>query len=149
MAKWLTVAELSSELGISERAVRKQIEEGKWTAKKRGNKWLIDTEESSVDGTIKVNELRAEVDKMQAVLLERDNLIDQLKTENEHLQTRLDEVLQESAHSRERSDTIIMKLTTQLEQHQLMLEDMRQRQPMWQKVKSWFGFRVAKSYQSG
>jgi len=68
MAKWLTVAELSAELGISERAVRKQIAEGKWTAKKRGTRWLIDSDNGSVEDSIKVHELQSELEKMQAVL---------------------------------------------------------------------------------
>ncbi|MFQ6042758.1 MAG: helix-turn-helix domain-containing protein [Candidatus Poribacteria bacterium] len=136
MAKWLTVAELSSELGISQRAVRKQIEEGKWTAKKRGNKWLINTEESTVSDTINVNELRAEVEKLQAVLLERENLVEQLKSENEHLQTRLDEALQDARMKSERSDMIILKLTIQMEQHKLMIENMRQRKNIWQRVRT-------------
>ncbi len=145
MAKWLTVAELSSELGISERAVRKQIEEGKWTAKKRGNKWLINTEDITDSDTSKMHELRAEVEKLQAVLLERENLVEQVKTENKHLQTRLDEALQDARMKSERSDMIIMKLTTQLEQHQLMIEDMRQRQPIWQKLKARLGFQTART----
>ena len=33
------------------------------------------------------------------------------------------------------------------EQNQLLLEDMRKPQPIWQKLKGWFGFRVANSSQ--
>jgi excisionase family DNA binding protein len=147
MAKWLTVSELASELGISERAVRKQIEEGKWTAKKRGNKWLIDTEENTVNDSIKANELNAEVDKLQAVLSERENLINQLKKENDHLQTRLDDTLRDSRMKSERSDMIIMKLTQQMEQHQLMLEDMRKPKPLWERVKARLGWGSVEAWQ--
>ena len=41
MKGWITVAEASKRLDISERSVRTWIAEGKLNARKQGRKWLI------------------------------------------------------------------------------------------------------------
>jgi len=135
MAKWLTVAELSAELGISERAVRKQIAEGKWTAKKRGTRWLIDSDNGSVEDSVKVHELQSELEKMQAVVTERAALISNLQEENKQLQNRLDKALEDARQERKRSDVIILKLTNQVEQQQFLIEDMSKRKSLWERIK--------------
>ena len=39
--QWLTTAEAATELGISERAIRKRIERGRLRARRRGWQWQI------------------------------------------------------------------------------------------------------------
>ena len=164
MTKWVTVAELATELGISERGVRKQIAEGKWTAKKRGTHWLIQTDGSSGDGSAIIYELRSELEKLQAVLMEKDthttdlrtqlnqqteqinhlkqllaekdSLNGQLQDNQARLQQTLDEVLASRREADERSDTIIMTLTQQVQEQQLLIKDLRHRPTsLWQKLK--------------
>ena len=42
MPEWITVSEASRQLGIAERTVRDRIRKGKLSARKEGNRWLID-----------------------------------------------------------------------------------------------------------
>lgn len=42
MPEWITVVEASRQLNIAERTVRDRIRKGKLSAKKEGNRWLID-----------------------------------------------------------------------------------------------------------
>lgn len=57
----------------------------------------------------------------------------------EHLQNSLTESQMERREAKERSDTIIMHLTKQLEEKTVMLEDMRSRS-IWTRVKTALGF---------
>jgi len=42
MPEWITVSAASRQLGIAERTVRDRIRKGKLSARKEGNRWLID-----------------------------------------------------------------------------------------------------------
>lgn len=145
--EWLKMADAASALGISVRTLHRRIADGVFETKtENGRKYVLIPDDCQDVFNDRQNDDLADknayISHLKQIIKEKDKQI-------EHLQNTLDEALQESASSRERSDTIILQLTRQLEQHKLMLEDMRQRQPILQKVKSWFGFRVAKSYQSG
>jgi hypothetical protein len=70
--------------------------------------------------------------------------IEQQQTEIEYLRQELTEARQitkqmqeDAASSQQRSDTIIMQLTRQLEKQTLMLEDMRNRS-LWHRIKTVF-----------
>ncbi len=71
------------------------------------------------------------------ILVEKDARIEQLKNENEYLRKELSKAQEELSEVRQRSDTIILQFTKQLEQQKLMLEDMRNR-PLWRRVKMLF-----------
>ena len=64
----------------------------------------------------------------------QQELLDQLRSENEYLRNKLDD----SDGARVRSDTIIMQLTQQLERTQLQLDSLRETTTLWQRVKSIF-----------
>ena len=79
--------------------------------------------------------------QLGAVSQERDAL----RQENEyrlqdieHLRNQVGRLTDELTESRQRSDTIIMKLTQQLESAHLQLEDFRQRRTVWQRIKAVF-----------
>jgi hypothetical protein len=145
--EWLKMADAASALGISVRTLHRRIVDGVFLTKtENGRKYVLIKDDCQDFLNGRQNDDLADKDAYISHLLK---IIKEKDKQIEHLQNTLDEALQESAHSRERSDTIILKLTNQLEQQQFMLEDMRQPKRLLQKVKSWFGFRIAKSYQSG
>lgn len=108
----MTVAEAAQRLGKSERTVRRLIESGRIEAKKTGGRWVVHDlgkEELGVpDGT------------MQALVAQLRSEVDFLRERNQELLTQLEE-------SRNRQDTIILRLTEQ----QRALEDLRQ--PFWRR----------------
>ena len=145
--EWLTIPAAADRLGISVRTLHRRLADGVFeTKEENGRKYILLSDDSHNDRILA--EKDAMIEHLNQILSEKDSLVTRLTEQLENLQKTLDEALEESAHSRERSDTIILKLTNQLEQQQFLIEDLRQRQPMWQRVKSWFGFRVASS-QSG
>ncbi len=104
--KWLTVAEAGHALGIAERTLRRRITEGKVKSKLENNRRLVFVEVQEEAGPE-----QAQSDMPEGTR----ELVDQLKQENEYLR-------EELRQTRERSDTIILRLT---QQNQLMLEDKR------------------------
>lgn len=102
--KWLTVAEAGHALGIAERTLRRRITEGKIESKLENNRRLV-----LVDVLEKAEQEEAQSDMPEGTR----ELVEQLKQENEYLR-------EELRQTRERSDTIILRLT---QQNQLMLED--------------------------
>lgn len=77
---------------------------------------------------VQIETLQMHVDYLKQLLSEKDGLIGQLHSELEQIQMTLDEVLEESRESRERSDTIILQLTLKFSEQAKLLEDMRQKQ---------------------
>ena len=146
----MTVSEYAQKHGLSEETVRRYIRCGKVSAVKEGRSYSIIENTTTYDANTteiqqqllenkdtQIEQLQSRVDHLTQLLSEKDGLIGQLHSELEHIQMTLDEVIQESRESRERSDTIIMQLTKQLENKNLMLEDMRNRS-LWHRVKMIF-----------
>ena len=116
----MTIQEAFQRLGKSESTIRRWIKQGKLTTTlvKGVNQIPDDQVNDIADGS--VND-RAATGQMTA----QDKLIDQLQSEVEYLRSELKE-------TKERSDTIILNLTRQLENQQLMLED--KSQPWYRRV---------------
>lgn len=95
MSEWITVKEAAEMLGISDRSVRRRIDNGTLETKKQGRRRfvLIDKGEAA-----KADEERG------------PELLEQLRDENEYLRERVKELQQELNRTTERADEIIMKL---------------------------------------
>jgi len=126
MDQWVTVKEACGILGMSERTLRRHIQQGKIkskvTDKRRyvliGNDDIVDHDQDHVN------------DIDDHVNVEQSELVQQLRSENEYLRTQVESLQKEMSESRERSDTLILNLTRQLENSQRMLE-------VGQKHRSW------------
>ena len=122
----ITVLEYAKRKGVSKQAVQQQINKGKLEAEKIEGQWFIN-EEPTVDANLGTGQ--------QAGLgANQQELLDQLRSENEYLRNKLDD----SDGARVRSDTIIMQLTQQLERTQLQLDSLRETTTLWQRVKAIF-----------
>jgi len=113
--RWLTVTDACQALGVSERTLRRRIEQDKMESKLEDGRRLI-----LVDSGGQKADTTAE-----------NELLEQLRSENEHLRGQVISIQDELNQSRERSDTIILQLTKQLEQSQRLLE--YHREPFWRK----------------
>lgn len=163
----MTVKEYAQKNDISEETVRRYIRDGSLKAVKQGRSYQIlennttydfDTTKhdthTTEDNTTKDNkvlqqyvseqeeqirELEAKINNYESVLKEKDSLISHLEHDVEHLQSSLTESQMERREAKERSDTIIIHLTKQLEEKTMMLEDLRSRS-IWRRVKTALGF---------
>ena len=122
----ITVLEYAKRKGVSKQAVQQQINKGKLEAEKIEGQWFIN-EEPTVDADFGTNQ-------QTGLGANQQELLDQLRSENEYLRNKLDD----SDGARVRSDTIIMQLTQQLERTQLQLDSLRETTTLWQRVKSIF-----------
>ena len=122
----ITVLEYAKRKGVSKQAVQQQINKGKLEAEKIEGQWFIN-EEPTVDAGLGAN-------RQAGLGANQQELLDQLRSENEYLRNKLDD----SDGARVRSDTIIMQLTQQLERTQLQLDSLRETTTLWQRVKSIF-----------
>ena len=122
--KWVTMSQACLILGVSRRTLTRWIKQRKIESKLDGNRRLIQVSHTGTD--VSQDKPKGETQEGRDVSDMSQALIDQLKSENEYLR-------QELKDTRERSDTIIMQLTRQLEQSQLMLE--AHKEPFWRR---WF-----------
>lgn len=111
MTSWVTVSQASDILGMSERSIRRHIAEAKLESKLEGNRRLI-----------KVAVKDTDVPVIGMPLADRDALIAWLKNELEERNTQIARLLEEMALSRERSDSIVMRLADELEAQRSILE---------------------------
>ncbi len=125
--EWRTIAELAAELGVSDRTIRRRIDDGKYETKKEGRKILIkldkiDTESGAMADKVSKDELldilRDQVADFKAQLQGKDKQIEKLQGQLD----RTNEALAEASH---RHDTVVMQMTRLLEYHQ---------QPFWRKL---------------
>ena len=129
MSDYVNVSEYAKIKGVHERTVYRWIENGDILAEKITGKWYVKADGDSENGNGK--------DVIIANLMSENR---HLQKDIEYLQTQLSQALQTNdkmQEDRQRSDTIIMQLTKQLEQQTLMLEDMRQRS-IWRRLKAVF-----------
>jgi len=132
MDRTLSIPEAAKILNVSEKTIRNRIKKGEINAELVDGKYaikeqeLLDTQAGNQAGNVSTLEL-----------------VEQLRTENEYLRNELSKAQEELSEVRQRSDTIILSLTQRLDDQMKMIEDMRKPQPVWQRVKLWFGFQVA------
>lgn len=129
MSEYVTIQEYAQIKGVSDRTVYRWLKSG-------------DIEVQEIKGRL---HLKVDYDSDDTIDTKSDNEnqmseIQYLKDNIEYLQNQLSQALQtidKMQEDRQRSDTIIMQLTRQLEQQTLMLEDLRHRS-LWQRVKAVF-----------
>lgn len=131
MDRTLSISEAAKLLGVSEKTIRNRIKRGEIIAELVNGKYAI-----------KESDLLDMQNGNQGGNVSTLSLIEQLKSENEYLRKELSKAQEELSEVRQRSDTIIITLTQRLDEQITMLEDMRQRQPLWQRVKAMLGFRT-------
>ncbi len=126
-AIWLTITEACDRFGISERTLRRRINEGKVVSKKRGKRRLVLAE--SLAALSEMAEVKVSL-QGSSYLAE---LVEGLKADKERLQRQVEDLQTELKESSNRHDTIVLQLTRQLDQNQRLLE--YHRDPFWRR---WF-----------
>jgi hypothetical protein len=119
MSNYVKVSEYAKQKGVTTRTVYRWSQKG-------------DIEVEDINGVLHVK-LDDESDN-------DNDIISTLRSENGHLKSEIGFLrarLEQAEEDRQRSDTIIMQLTRQLEQQTLMLEDMRQ-QSLWRRIRAVF-----------
>ena len=129
MPHYVKVSEYAQTKGIHKKTVYRWIKNGDINAKEIDGVMHVDIDyERSGDD---------EANATDATLVQQNSY---LQKTIDNLQTQLTqahEIIREMQQDRQRSDTIILQLTRQLEQQTLMLEDMRKRS-LWRRVKMLF-----------
>ncbi len=111
MTKWVTLAEASGILGISERTIWRRVSNGIIEAKREGRRTLVKIDENT----------DTYVGQSQS-LSDKDDIIKWLKAEIETKNKQIEQLQVELKLNRERSDAIIMKLTQELEYQRLLFQ---------------------------
>ena len=144
--EWLTMTEAAAKLGVSERTVQRRVANGDYETKtEHSRKYVrvgdadINADTNSTDEQIadSFDNVSDKVIKMQQEKIEMQ------KEQIEHLKQLLDDALQDARESKERGDTIVLSLTRQMDEQVKMIEDMRERKNIWQKIKAKFMGRAA------
>lgn len=132
MSEYVSVQEYAEFKGVTDRTVYRWIKSG-------------DVDVKEIDG-----KLHVKVDEQDNITIDRNVIIEKLTSENEHLradveylQTQLSQTLASIEEHRQRSDTIVLQLTQQVEQltnqNQLLLEDFRPNRRWYHKLFAWNG----------
>jgi len=89
-SEWVSISEAAGVLSVSERTVRRRIDRGELESKRDGRRLLVNVAgvvSSEVDTVTEITRLRAEVDKLAA-------LVDNLTGERDYLRSALASALQ-------------------------------------------------------
>ncbi len=132
MIEWLPIKEAAVAFGVSERTLQRHIAAGKIKSKLDNGRRLVYVSDNDIDATTDVPA------DFQQLLNEKDALVEQLKSEIEHLRQVLAETQRQLEESSSRSDTIILQLTQQLDRTHLQLEDLRKQRSVWQRIRAVF-----------
>ena len=128
MTTWVTVSQASDILGMSERSIRRHINQGKLEAKLEGNRRLV-----------KVGVDDDKADMLVMTKSDKDALINWLKNELEERNKQIARLQDEIERNHERSDTIIMKLADELEAQRRILEGglpkKKRDESLWQRLR--------------
>ena len=119
--KWVTVSQGCDIIGISRRTLTRWIQQGKVESKLENKRRMVLVSDEGHDET---PEGQNGSDMSQE--MSQQALVESLQAEIKYLR-------EELTQTRERSDTIILQLTRQLEQSQTLLE--YHREPWWRR---WF-----------
>jgi transcriptional antiterminator len=117
MTKWVTVSEASVMLGMSERTIRRHIANDSIEAKIEGGRRYIGIDDDSDNNDTNV--------RNDMTITDRDDIIDFLKTELANRNKLIEQLQSEVKSIRERSDTIIMKLTQELEAQRRLFQELK------------------------
>ena len=150
MTKTLTITEAANVLGVSDKTIRRWIESGKLSAEKIDRKWFvhvnldIDPDNDPAD----VQDLKAQLERantdiqhLREQLAAKDAHIEQCQSSNVLLRDQLTEKDKQIDHLTQvvaMSQKNIAALTEQLDTSRQMIEDMRQRRTVWQRLKAVF-----------
>jgi len=119
--KWITVKEAAIIRKCSERTIITLIQKKELKAKREGRKWLVLLDMPPEDLAEVQPIISAYDPQLAEVILELRNQLNKKDEQLESLQKQLAEKDTAVEESRQRTDTIIMQLTRQLEQSQKML----------------------------
>jgi len=120
--KTLKVSEYAKQTGVAPITVYRKIEKGELQAiTEDGIKMIIVPDD--FQGNTEVQQ--SETVELQAEYMDNLNQIDELKEQNHELHKLVQQMQQDSESDKERSDTIILQLTQQLDNQTKLLEDMR------------------------
>ena len=125
----LTIKEAAEHFNVSSITVRRKIKSGELDADKVGNQWFVHVEQETYQNEQAVNQVDLPV------------LTGQLQSEISHLReqlTRRDEQIDHFQQIVAMSQKNIGALTEQLDDSRQMIEDMRQRRTVWQRLKGVF-----------
>ena len=157
----MTVQEYAEKQGVSVRTVYRWIEQDKLKTDRVLDKLVIvsDGNDTNSDSNIKSEDCPKEDIHENELLLHQqiesyEAQMEQLRSENEYLKNKLDQAQEtidnqslEREKAQERSDTIVLQLTRQLEKQTLMLEDLRNR-TFWTRIKTAFSFGLSAKQQA-
>lgn len=121
-SKWLSSIEACQVLGISQSTLRRRIDKGEIETKlENGKRMILVTTDNYVDTTTPktemVRQLQSELELLREQVKQKDDQINKLQ--------------EELRDSRERSDTIIMTLTRQVQDAQQLASYWQQ--PFWRR----------------
>ena len=125
----LTIKEAAEHFNVSSITVRRKIKSGELDADKVGNQWFVHVEQETYQNEQAVNQVDLPV------------FTEQLQSEISHLReqlTRRDEQIDHFQQIVAMSQKNIGALTEQLSDSRQMIEDMRQRRTVWQRLKAVF-----------
>jgi len=131
MPNYVKVSEYAEIKGVHKKTIYRWIKSDGINAKEIDGVWHVDADDnlnniSGIDSTI-------------ATLTQQNSYLQQTTDDLKTQLSQAHEIIKEMQQDRQRSDTIIMKLTLQLEQQTQLLEDMRHRS-LWSKVRTVLGF---------
>lgn len=133
--EWLTIPEVADRLNVTERTVRRYISNGRFQTKMDGKRKLIFIDDSMTDVSDDINENNYDNDI--------DTVIEMQREEINRLHKLLEDALEDARQAKERSDTIVLQLTQQVEQltgqNQLLLEDLRPKRRWYHRLFAWNG----------
>lgn len=126
--QWLTVSEACQALGMTERTIRRYIKQGKYESKLSDGRRLVCVQPHD----------SGQAPDMQTAMTPLKDEIAFLHTELQARNRQIEKMGEELAESRQRSDTIILQVTSQLDRAYLQIEDMRRRRTVWQRLRAVF-----------
>ena len=138
MIKWVSVADATQLIGISERSLRYRISKGTIESKLENGKRLVCVE---FDDTSHENPHATLHENTHEILHEKDGRIADLQSQVADLQEQLarrDEQIDHFQQIVAMSQKNIAALTEQLSDSRQLIEDMRQRKTVWQRLKAVF-----------
>jgi len=146
--KRYTIQEYADKMQVNASTIYRWAQQGKLTTEKiNGALHVIVDDEKMQDETAKMqNDHGADSLIITDMIAEMKERIESLEEENkeknrqiENLNLLIQQMQQDAASARQRSDTIILQLTRRFEEQTKLLEDMRHRS-LWTRVKAAFGF---------
>lgn len=142
--EWLTMTEAAAKLGVSERTVQRRVANGDYKTKTENSRKYVYVGDADVNAdTDSTDEQTADSfdDVSDKVIIKmQQEKVEMQKEQIEHLKQLLDDALRDTRESKERSDTIVLSITRQMDEQVKMIEDMRKPRPLWERFKARLGW---------